>query len=138
MVMKHIMDMYVELDIESWTWVGGKKKQKIQTAIALDTFGATKLYIRIRRQNLIDVTQEMLFKEYPQFKKAYESQQSDDHDETNNDNIDSPRLKSIEHDNDNNNNNGNDIEEEEEKQENNDKNNDNIEKEIHTLMSGQT
>eukprot|EP01084_Bolivina_argentea_P162926 283487_1 len=142
-ILQNMKDGYESYDnyvcrIESWRYGSKKKGQQVQTAIALHTFGTTKLYIRLRRQNLIDVTQEMLFKEYPQFKKAYESQQSDDHDETNNDNIDSPRLKSIEHDNDNNNNNGNDIEEEEEKQENNDKNNDNIEKEIHTLMSGQT
>eukprot|EP01083_Nonionella_stella_P243104 847403_1 len=52
--------------IESWSW-GRKKKQKLQCAVALDRFGATKLFIRIERQNLIEITEQMLIKKYPMF-----------------------------------------------------------------------
>eukprot|EP01083_Nonionella_stella_P204225 744658_1 len=52
--------------IESWSH-GKKKKQKLQSAIALDQFGATKLFITIERQNLSDITHEILIDQYKEF-----------------------------------------------------------------------
>eukprot|EP01083_Nonionella_stella_P107215 310315_1 len=70
--------------IESWSW-GRKKKQTVaslvQSAVALDRFGATKLFIRIERQNLIEITQKMLIDEYQEFASVSANHAEDEEDE---------------------------------------------------------
>eukprot|EP01084_Bolivina_argentea_P126651 224208_1 len=66
--------------IEGWSF-GSKYIQKLQSAIALDRFGATKLFIRLKRTNLIEITQEMLIDQYPEFASVFANEEDEEDDQ---------------------------------------------------------